>query len=139
MSRYLVTGATGFIGGHLAEWLISNGDAVRCLVRATSDRSILEKLDVEFVECDLLDHENLNAAVEDVDVVVHLAGGTSACSRAQLLQVNRDGTFSVAQACSADITSYPCCGFIDSRCRSGGEESDSHGTRSADADIKLWV
>tara|TARA_B100002052_G_scaffold298989_1_gene334605 strand:- start:2293 stop:3312 length:1020 start_codon:yes stop_codon:yes gene_type:complete len=100
MSRYLVTGATGFIGGHLAEWLISNGDAVRCLVRATSDRSILEKLDVEFVECELLDHENLNAAVEDVDVVVHLAGRTSACSRAQLLRVNRDGTFSVAQACA---------------------------------------
>src|ERR1035437_6138448 len=49
----LVTGATGFIGGHLAERLVQEGHQVRCLVRATSDTSLLEKLDLEIAVGDL--------------------------------------------------------------------------------------
>jgi dihydroflavonol-4-reductase len=42
--KSLVTGATGFIGSHLAKALASAGDQVRALVRATSDTSHLEQL-----------------------------------------------------------------------------------------------
>ena len=49
----LVTGATGFIGGHLAQRLVEEGYQVRCLVRASSDTSLLDKLDVEIAVGDL--------------------------------------------------------------------------------------
>ncbi len=48
----LVTGASGFIGGRLAERLGEEGRAVRCLVRATSDTSALDELDVELATGD---------------------------------------------------------------------------------------
>ena len=38
----LVTGASGFIGGHLSQRLVEEGHPVRCLVRSTSDTSLLE-------------------------------------------------------------------------------------------------
>ena len=49
----LVTGASGFIGGHLAQRLVQDGYQVRCLVRASSDTSLLDKLDVEIAVGDL--------------------------------------------------------------------------------------
>ena len=41
---YLVTGATGFVGSHVAEALVARGDAVRTIARAGSDTALLEKL-----------------------------------------------------------------------------------------------
>ena len=49
----LVTGATGFIGSHLAERLVRDGYQVRCLVRPTSDTTSLDGLDVELATGDL--------------------------------------------------------------------------------------
>src|SRR3954452_3622763 len=49
----LVTGATGFIGSHLAQRLVREGNHVRCLVRANSDTSLLDNLDVEIATGDL--------------------------------------------------------------------------------------
>ena len=100
MSRDLITGATGFIGGHLAERLVDRGVEVRCLIRETSDTSLLDPLGVEFAKVGLHDRDLLNEAVRDVDVVVHLAGRTTAFALEELLKVNRDGTYFLAEACA---------------------------------------
>ncbi len=100
MSNYLVTGATGFIGRHLTELLVSRGEQVRCVVRESSDTSSLEKLGVELVVGSLTDRAFLEQAVRGVDVVMHLAGLTSAFSLNALLKVNRDGTYFLAEACA---------------------------------------
>jgi nucleoside-diphosphate-sugar epimerase len=72
--KALVTGATGFLGSHIAERLVQRGDTVRALVRATSDIAFLELLGgVELVKGDVTDARTLGAAVAGVDVVYHAA------------------------------------------------------------------
>lgn len=71
--RDLVTGATGFTGGHLARTLASRGRTVRALVRDRSRGADLESAGVELVVGDLTDRHALESAVEDVDTVYHVA------------------------------------------------------------------
>jgi dihydroflavonol-4-reductase len=69
----LVTGATGFLGSHVARLLVQRGDAVRLLVRPSSSARLLEGLSAEHVTGDLRDAESLRAAVAGVDTVYHVA------------------------------------------------------------------
>jgi nucleoside-diphosphate-sugar epimerase len=69
----LLTGATGFVGSHVAEALVRRGDSVRTLARAGSDTAFVESLGVTVVRGDLTDAEALARAVEGCDVVVHCA------------------------------------------------------------------
>lgn len=69
----LVTGASGFVGGHVAQALVERGDQVRALVRATSDKRFLNSIGVEQVEGDLLDAEAVRRAVAGCQTIVHCA------------------------------------------------------------------
>lgn len=70
----LVTGGTGFIGGHLVRGLLDSGHQVRCLVRDTSDTSRLEASGVDVRRCSLADLEAVSDACRGVDVAFNLAG-----------------------------------------------------------------
>ena len=96
--RWLVTGATGFIGTALAERLVEQGDEVRALVRDPSRASELRRMGVELVRGDVSRPESLERAVPDVDVVVHLAGLVKAVTREELFAVNAEGTRALAEA-----------------------------------------
>jgi len=72
----LVTGGAGFIGSHLVDALIGKGKKVRVIDNFSSGR--MEFLshhnnNVEIIECDLLDFENVNRAMEGIETVHHLA------------------------------------------------------------------
>src|ERR1700730_4353317 len=67
----LITGATGFIGGHLAQRLLEEGHQVRCLVRASSDTSLLDGLDVELAVGDLTSARSLARATDGCRYVFH--------------------------------------------------------------------
>lgn len=69
----LVTGATGFLGSHIAERLAQRGERVRCLVRPTSDTTFLETLGAELALGDITDSPSLADALEGVDTVYHAA------------------------------------------------------------------
>ncbi len=69
-----VTGATGFVGSHLVDLLLSKGWKVKVLVRKNSNLRWLEGKDVEMVVADLRSGEGLRKGVEKVDVVFHIAG-----------------------------------------------------------------
>ena len=72
-SRYLITGATGFVGGYIAEAFVERGWPVAAIVRPTSDTSFLRQLGVTLHSGELNDPKLLAAALADVDVVVHAA------------------------------------------------------------------
>lgn len=71
--RVLVTGATGFTGGHLARWLFRAGQKVRALVRDPAAAADLAREGVELHAGDLRDPASLDAAVRGVDVVYNIA------------------------------------------------------------------
>jgi nucleoside-diphosphate-sugar epimerase len=71
--RALVTGATGFTGGHLARALAERGSHVQALVRRPADASALERSGVTLIEGDLRDRQALARATRDVECVFHIA------------------------------------------------------------------
>ena len=104
MSNVLVTGATGFIGQNLAKTLVSRGDRVTCLVRATSKTQPLESLDVVRALGDITDEESVRKAVAGQDVVLHLAGRIAAVHKSELDRANVEGTRNVVRACAEQET-----------------------------------
>ena len=68
----LVTGGTGFVGGHVVTALLDAGKPVRCLVRDPGRAGELKGLGSELVEGDMTEPETLRGAVEGVESVVHL-------------------------------------------------------------------
>jgi len=71
--RVLVTGATGFLGSHVVRRLVARGDDVRVLVRASSDRSRLRRLELDYAEGDVTDAGSVERAMDGVDLVFHCA------------------------------------------------------------------
>ncbi len=96
-----VTGATGFVGGHLVDRLLERGDHVTALVRSPARATSLVERGVRLVEGDLAATAAIAETVRGQDVVYHVAGLLGAPSETALMAVNRDGTLHVAQACAA--------------------------------------
>jgi len=97
--KVLVTGATGFLGSHVAERLSARGDLVRALVRRTSDKKFLERLaNVELFEGAVEQIDRMRDAVEGVDAIVHVAGIVKARTVDEFFAVNVGGTSNLVQA-----------------------------------------
>jgi dihydroflavonol-4-reductase len=71
--KTLVTGATGFLGSHVARALAGRGEDVRVLVRASSDLRALDGIEAERCTGDLRDCASLERALESVVRVYHVA------------------------------------------------------------------
>ncbi|MFG2721469.1 NAD-dependent epimerase/dehydratase family protein [Streptomyces sp. NPDC048416] len=89
--RYLVTGATGFIGRHLLPLLVGEGHTVTALVRRPG-RLGPQCGSVEEVQGDVVTGHGLRRAVEGAERVIHLAGITAAVSARTYAEVNAEGT-----------------------------------------------
>jgi nucleoside-diphosphate-sugar epimerase len=74
MPLALITGATGMLGGRLAEKLHAQGVTVRAYVRPTSDAGPLRALSAQVVCGDSDDEETIRRAAEGVDWLFHTAG-----------------------------------------------------------------
>lgn len=103
--RAFVTGATGFIGGHLARQLRARGDEVTALVRSPAKAAPLEQLDCELILGDLADQEVIARGVRGSDAVLHVAAtykvGVPRSQHASLYDANVRGTERVLDAAIA--------------------------------------
>jgi dihydroflavonol-4-reductase len=97
--RVLVTGATGFLGGHLVEGLLSHGHQVVAMARQGSDTELLERLRVEIRRADLGDVESLQRALHGTDTVIHLAAYYTFSGKKEMYdRVNVQGTRNLLEA-----------------------------------------
>jgi dihydroflavonol-4-reductase len=98
----LVTGATGFVGSHVARQLVSAGYPVRVLVRKNSNLRALEGLALEHVEGDLRDAGSLESAMKGVRRVYHVAADYRLWTRdpREIYRTNVEGTRSLLEAAS---------------------------------------
>lgn len=96
--RVFLTGATGFVGGHVVDRLLARGDSVTALVRSPARGAGLAARGVRLVAGDLHDLPALHAGVERADAVLHIAALTGAVDEAEFLSANRDGTANVLTA-----------------------------------------
>ncbi|MFQ5894598.1 MAG: NAD-dependent epimerase/dehydratase family protein [Nitrospinota bacterium] len=88
----LVTGATGFVGSHVAEAFLARGYRVRCLFRPRGGSPWLDGLPVEAAYGDCLDPASLERAAAGVEVIIHLAGRVRGWEPEEFHRVNVGGT-----------------------------------------------
>ena len=87
-----VTGATGFIGFHLCNSLLSSGRSLRVLVRDPDAARELEAAGASLVVGDLATPQALSRLLENAGTVVHCAGAVRGASQAEFDRTNLQGT-----------------------------------------------
>ncbi len=104
--KALVTGANGFLGSWLCKTLSEQGFYVRAFVRKGSDVSDLQGIPCDFAYGDITQYESIIPALNEIDVVFHLAGIVAyrASDQAMMEKVNVDGTSLLVAACKAQKT-----------------------------------
>jgi len=115
--KYLITGATGFIGPHLIKKLTAEGHFCRCLVRNSSRTDFLKASGVEVVEGDITRAESLNGIAGGIDRVLHMAtlGHMSNFSVTESMfeAINVNGTQNVmAEALRAGVQRVVHCSTV---------------------------
>jgi dihydroflavonol-4-reductase len=95
-----VTGATGFVGSHVARALVEQGAELRLLVRASSDPRNVQDLCAERVIGDLCDPASLERAPEGCDAIFHVAADYRLWVRdpQQMYRANVEGTRAILDA-----------------------------------------
>ena len=106
--RAFVTGATGFLGAHVARALAERGAELRLLVRPTSDLRNLEGLDGDRVVGDLRDPTSIRKAMEGCDTVFHVAADYRLWVRdpQEMYRSNVEGTRGLLHAARAQGVSH---------------------------------
>jgi nucleoside-diphosphate-sugar epimerase len=130
--KILVTGATGFIGSALVQALIAEKAEydIYCGVRKSSNIEDLEKLDINLVNFDLTDYTTFGSAVDDKDIVVHLASHYKNWDRAPedvLFSHNVEATQKLAETCvEAQVQHFIYCSTTEAlgKVVNGTEKTD---------------
>jgi nucleoside-diphosphate-sugar epimerase len=99
VARYFLTGATGFIGGHVARQLVAAGHSVVAIARQPAAASDLTAIGVQVALGDVTDKASLRTPMDGVDGVFHLAGWyrIGVRDKSPATRINIDGTRNVLE------------------------------------------
>ena len=87
-----LTGASGFVGSHIADELSKRGHTVRCMLRTSSDDRWLQNKPYELRRCSFDDISSIADAIGDANAVIHTAGMIAARSLEDFMEGNRNVT-----------------------------------------------
>lgn len=96
--KVLITGATGFIGSHLAELLFKKGYEISVLTRKNSNNKYISHLPIEYKIADFMVPESLTEAVSGVDYIYHVAGVVAAKTSKEFFDGNQIATRNLLEA-----------------------------------------
>jgi nucleoside-diphosphate-sugar epimerase len=100
---WLITGATGFIGGHLLDYLSSHRDGeIRVAARSPASCSNISRYPIEIVPTDLLDQQQVEATIAGARVVFHLAYGRDGTNPSRVTIQGTKNVVDAAIACGAE-------------------------------------
>lgn len=120
MTRFIVTGATGFIGRRLLNLLLDHGHSVTAMLHTSESDSELDDR-VDFFHADVTQPATLKGKFRMCDVVIHLAGCTIERTRHEFERVNHQGTLHVARECASE-SDPPRFLFVSSLAAAGPSE-----------------
>jgi dihydroflavonol-4-reductase len=113
----LLVGATGFIGGHVVEYLFRQGELSKGTFRKGSHLKIMDASGVQGIEVDLLDHHSLQEAMEGVDTVYNLASPMPG-EHSDFIKVSTEGVLNLLEAATEmgvktfiQLSTLDVCGF----------------------------
>lgn len=123
--KYIVTGATGHVGGNIVRYLLGKNQEVKIAVRNINDKSIKD-LDCEKVIGDLNSEEFINSLIEDNSIVIHSAGIIDLTNKMldQMMKVNVEATMTIVQACAKHNAKLIYIGSTDALPLVKGEVSE---------------
>lgn len=121
--KVLVTGATGFIGSHIADKMKEKGADIVCLIRKTSNLQWVENKGYELVEGSLSDKESLKYIVKDIDIIFHSAGLTAARNMDDFIKGNVTGTKNLFEAAASNASNLKRFVHISSQAAVGPSKS----------------
>lgn len=100
MTKILITGATGFIGGFIVDEALSRNMEVWVAVRKSSSRQWLTDERINFIELNLSSQEQLEKQLKGItfDYVVHAAGVTKSLNTEDFYRINTEGTKNLVNA-----------------------------------------
>lgn len=125
--KVLITGASGFLGSHVAEILSRRGTPVVALVRNTSNTSFLRTLDgVELRNGAVEDRASLDAALAGVTHVVHSAGAVRARGPEEFMRINARGTENLVEAAAKRKSEIRRFVFVSSLTAAGPSDDAGH-------------
>lgn len=87
-----IAGATGFVGGHLVDNLLSQGHKLKCLARSEKAKESLSAKGVEVIHGDITTPDTLKGILQPEDFVIHLVGIIEEKGKATFGSIHVDGT-----------------------------------------------
>ncbi|MDA4124540.1 MAG: NAD-dependent epimerase/dehydratase family protein [Thaumarchaeota archaeon] len=113
----LLVGATGFVGGHIVEYLFQQGEISKGTFRKGSHLKIMDASGVQGMEADLLDHHSLHEAMEGADTIYNIASPMPD-SDTDFVEVNTEGLLNLLEVATElgvktliHLSTLDVCGF----------------------------
>ncbi|MBU8892545.1 MAG: NAD-dependent epimerase/dehydratase family protein [Bacteroidales bacterium] len=99
--KVMITGAAGFIGGHVTEYFCENDVDVSCFIRNSSDLSYIKGLPIKTINGSITDIDKLEKSLKGIDTVIHIAAlARDWGNYKNFYEANVIGTINVLRACT---------------------------------------